>query len=251
MNGSMLPYNAAAPRGRVPYGNGPYPPPPVPRYYDYHHQSQAGVNSVGLRGLERLPPYEWKPAPSIIQVFPPRAPAMTNGRKRQNEEYSPHVVKRQRFDSSSYPSAGSPFIHAPPPHPPDQVVAGSSRSGFDRPYPSPHTHPCPQVPAVPETFTNLQIYAKDKLSGQMLDLFEACQQQSSDLARKEMCRARLQGDIQHVFETGRLYLTGSSMNGLSCRSSDADLCLVLKAKKRHDAIHVLSILQKSFKSLRE
>lgn len=26
----------------------------------------------------------------------------------------------------------------------------------------------------------------------------------------------------------RLYLTGSSMNGLGCRSSDADLCLVLK-----------------------
>lgn len=33
----------------------------------------------------------------------------------------------------------------------------------------------------------------------MVDLFEACQQQSSDLARKEMCRTRLQQDIQRVY----------------------------------------------------
>lgn len=87
----------------------------------------------------------------------------------------------------------------------------------------------------------------------MVELFEACQQQSSDLARKEMCRTRLQQDIQRVYAgvyeiqscsalafccdpyslsvflaVARLYLTGSSMNGLGCRSSDADLCLVLK-----------------------
>lgn len=77
------------------------------------------------------------------------------------------------------------------------------------------------------------------------------------------------------------------MNGLGCRSSDADLCLVLKGnvsindsmlrmsskvcvcvynhryllplkhlhvflfQKRHDPIHVLSVLQRSFKSLCE
>uniref|UniRef100_A0A671UZL1 polynucleotide adenylyltransferase n=1 Tax=Sparus aurata TaxID=8175 RepID=A0A671UZL1_SPAAU len=84
-----------------------------------------------------------------------------------------------------------------------------------------------------------------QLSGQMVDLFEACQQQSSDLARKEMCRTQLQQDIQ----LGRLYLTGSSMNGLGCRSSDADLCLVLKGNKRQDPIHVLSVLQRLFKTL--
>lgn len=92
-----------------------------------------------------------------------------------------------------------------------------------------------------------------QLSGQMVELFEACQQQPSDLERKEMCRARLQQDIQRVYSglyeirwrsapavccdsyslsvflaVARLYLTGSSMNGLGCRSSDADLCLVLK-----------------------
>lgn len=89
----------------------------------------------------------------------------------------------------------------------------------------------------------------------MVELFEACQQQTSDLARKEMCRTRLQQDIQRLYAgvTGiqsrsalafccnyyslnvflavaRLYMNGSSMNGLGCRSSDADLCLVLKGK---------------------
>uniref|UniRef100_A0A3Q2NZT7 polynucleotide adenylyltransferase n=1 Tax=Fundulus heteroclitus TaxID=8078 RepID=A0A3Q2NZT7_FUNHE len=66
------------------------------------------------------------------------------------------------------------------------------------------------------------------LSSQMVELFDACQQQPADLNRKEACRARLQQDIQHMFPAARLYLTGSSMNGLGCRSSDADLCLVIK-----------------------
>lgn len=85
-----------------------------------------------------------------------------------------------------------------------------------------------------------------------MELFEACRQQPSDLARKEMCRSRLQQDINRVYAGGfgilcsfqdysrendspsvffpvaRLYLTGSSMNELGCRSSDADLCLVTK-----------------------
>lgn len=95
-----------------------------------------------------------------------------------------------------------------------------------------------------------------QLSDQMVELFEACQQQDSDLAKKERCRTMLQESIlsvypglllniqnysmtwlvvviltQSVFLTAaRLYLTGSSMSGLGCRSSDADLCLVLKGK---------------------
>lgn len=87
----------------------------------------------------------------------------------------------------------------------------------------------------------------------MVELFEACQQQVSDLERKERVRARLQQEIQRVYAgererqpvflrdfpflvflfppllaVARLYLTGSSMNGLGCRSSDADLCLVIR-----------------------
>ncbi|XP_041792684.1 poly(A) RNA polymerase GLD2 [Chelmon rostratus] len=240
---------SAAPTGQSAYSNGLYPPPAVPLYHDYNHQSPAGVNSFYVPGLERLPTYKWKPTPSTPPVHPPRTPTMTNGRKRQNAEYSSHVVKRQRFDSSSHPSIGSSLIRTPPPRRPEQVVAGSSRSDFDRSYPSPHSHPHPQVPAVPDSSDSLQIYAKDKLSVQMVELFEACQQQSSDLTRKEMFRTRLQQDIQRVYAVARLYLTGSSMNGLGCRSSDADLCLVLKGKKRPDPIHVLSGLQRLFKSL--
>ncbi|XP_071338867.1 poly(A) RNA polymerase GLD2 [Trachinotus anak] len=245
---------SAAPRGRSAYSNGLYPPPPVPRRYDYNHQSLPGVNSFFVPGLERFPPYEWKPPPSTSPAPPSsHTPTMTSGRKRQNDDYSLHVVKRQRLDSSSHPRIGSPVIRAPPPpRHPDQAVAGSSRSslsGFDRSYPSPHSHPHPQMIVLPESSNSLQDYAKDKLSDQMVELFEACQQQPSDLAQKEMCRARLQQDIQRVYAVARLYLTGSSMNGLGCRSSDADLCLVLKGNKRPDPIHVLSVLQRLFKTL--
>lgn len=38
-----------------------------------------------------------------------------------------------------------------------------------------------------------------QLSGQMVELFEACQQQSTDLERKELCRAQLQREIQRLF----------------------------------------------------
>ena len=33
----------------------------------------------------------------------------------------------------------------------------------------------------------------------MVELFEACQQQSSDLVQKEMCRTRLQQAVQGVY----------------------------------------------------
>ncbi|XP_033474392.1 poly(A) RNA polymerase GLD2 [Epinephelus lanceolatus] len=310
-NRSMFP-RSAAPRGQAAYRNGLYPPPPVPRSYDYNHQSSAGVNSFYVPELDRLPRYEWTPRPlsPVPHLVPaPHTPTMTNGRKRQNDEYSPYVVKRQRLDSpsrpsigsplprapaprrrdqavaglsrssvgfesrfpspparihpqvtgrptpaqhldsSSYPSISSPLPRAPAPSRPDQAVAGSSRSsfGFDSRYPSPPARIHPQVSAVPESSKSLQAYAQDKLSEQMVELFEACQQQASDLLRKEMCRVQLQSDIQSVFAVARLYLTGSSMNGLGCRSSDADLCLVLDGNKRPEAIHALSVLQRLFK----
>ncbi|XP_035849732.1 poly(A) RNA polymerase GLD2 isoform X2 [Sander lucioperca] len=242
----MFPRSAAQ-RGRSAYRDGLYPPPPVPICYDYNHQRLAVVN--------RLPTYEWKPYPALFPV-PPRVPApytptTPNRRKRQNDEYSPHVVKRQRLESPSHPLVGSPIPPATPPRHPDQAVPGSSRSsfGFDSCYPSPRAHIHPQVNAVPESSNSLQAYAKDKLSDQMVELFEACQQQTSDLARKETCRTRLQKDIQSIYAVARLYLTGSSMNGLGCRSSDADLCLVLKGNNRPDPIHVLTVLQRLFKSL--
>ncbi|XP_028270329.1 poly(A) RNA polymerase GLD2 [Parambassis ranga] len=252
---------SAAPRGRPANSNGLYPPLSAPRYYEYNHQTWTGVDSFYTHGPERLPPYEWKPS-STTTVGPPRMPAVTNSRKRQNEQYSPHAVKRQRIDFPPHPSTGPPCIRAhPPPHLPPpcrsaQAVAESSTSslsvggGFaNRSYSSSHFQVRPQVPAVPESHNTLQAYAKDKLSAQMVELFEACQQQPSDLERKEMCRTRLQQEIQRIFATARLYLTGSSMSGLGCRSSDADLCLVIRGNKRPDPIRVLSHLQKHFRTL--
>lgn len=83
--------------------------------------------------------------------------------RRQNDEYSPHVVKRQRLDSSPHPIIGSPVIQTPRPHRPDHAVAGSSRSSFDRSYPRSHTNPHPLVPAVPESSSSLRTYAKDRV----------------------------------------------------------------------------------------
>ncbi|CAI9545777.1 unnamed protein product, partial [Staurois parvus] len=86
-----------------------------------------------------------------------------------------------------------------------------------------------------------------QLSQQILDLFQACQQQVTDLKKKDVCRAELQREIQHIFPQSRLYLVGSSLNGFGTRSSDADLCLVIKEEpvfwqmnQKTEARHILS-----------
>lgn len=38
-----------------------------------------------------------------------------------------------------------------------------------------------------------------QLSQQILDLFHTCEQKVEDLEKKELCRARLQTDIQRLF----------------------------------------------------
>lgn len=206
-------------------------------------------------------------------------------------------MKRQRLDSPSHTRIGPPLIRAPPPpRHPDHAVAGSSTSsfsGFDHSYPSPHSHPRPQEPAVPESSNSLQAYAKDKVYSDGLSLqltyiksdcvwvcVRACRYALvratcvcalSWVVRWWSCLRHASSKLQiwigrrgavhgcsktysesmqvcmtcihspstltsccdsyslNVFLTvARLYLTGSSMNGLGCRSSDADLCLVLK-----------------------
>ncbi|TWW60076.1 Poly(A) RNA polymerase GLD2 [Takifugu flavidus] len=124
----------------------------------------------------------------------PRYPNLDGVNRRQNSDYSPHVVKHPRLDSTSHPFMSPPVIRMPPPNQPDRAVAGSSRLDYDRYYSSPYSRPHP-----PESPTSSQIYAKDKLSDQIVELFEACRQQPSDLARKEMCRSRLQQDINRVY----------------------------------------------------
>ncbi|KAF7660168.1 hypothetical protein LDENG_00286920 [Lucifuga dentata] len=251
---------SAAPSGRPVYTNGLSPS--VPRHL--HHQRPAASNRFHGPGPDSLPTYEWKPTSALSPALPPvpRRPlpppslhirTMENGRKRPNDEYSLHAMKRQRLDPSPHPQRNIPFIQTPPPldnH--DQEVAGTSgvpHTSFDLSHPSPHSQPHPHAPAVPANSNTLQFYAKDKLSSQMVELFEACQQQDSDLLRKERCRIQLQRDIQSIFPAARLYLTGSSMNGLGCRSSDADMCLVLKGFRRPDPIYILSVLHRLFNSL--
>ncbi|KAF1547312.1 Poly(A) RNA polymerase GLD2, partial [Eudyptula minor] len=101
-----------------------------------------------------------------------------------------------------------------------------------------------------------------KLSQQVLELFQACQQQTYDLNRKELCRTELQREIQRIFPQSRLFLVGSSLNGFGTRSSDGDLCLVVKEEpiptsffnfnivfqvnQKTEARHILSLVQKLF-----
>uniref|UniRef100_A0A8C9VV06 polynucleotide adenylyltransferase n=1 Tax=Scleropages formosus TaxID=113540 RepID=A0A8C9VV06_SCLFO len=76
------------------------------------------------------------------------------------------------------------------------------------------------------------------LSQQILALFQACQQQNDDLEKKE----RLYFPSLYEF-----YLAGSTLNGFGSRSSDADLCLVIKdgsVDQRTDAVYILSLIRK-------
>uniref|UniRef100_A0A8C8E1U3 polynucleotide adenylyltransferase n=1 Tax=Oryzias sinensis TaxID=183150 RepID=A0A8C8E1U3_9TELE len=150
---------------------------------------------------------------------------LTGSSRRPNADNTPYFEKRQRLDPPSHATASSALNWAPPPSRlPHQAVAAPSTpalSCLDPFGPSRHISTPHQGQTVPKSFNSLQ------LSRQMVELFEACQQQSIDLERKEVFRARLQEDIQSIFSVARLYLTGSSMNGLGCRSSDADLCLVI------------------------
>lgn len=109
------------------------------------------------------------------------------------------------------------------------------------------------------------------MSQQILELFEACQQQVSDLKKKELCRTELQREIQLLFPRmfpyfacsliicipililsktlqfssisleSRLFLVGSSLNGFGTRSSDGDLCLVVKEEPVSNETFILSV----------
>ncbi|XP_078533892.1 poly(A) RNA polymerase GLD2 [Lissotriton helveticus] len=93
------------------------------------------------------------------------------------------------------------------------------------------------------------IYTPDPLSLQILELFQACQQQAGDLKKKDICRAELQREIQQMFPHSRLYLVGSSLNGFGTRGSDADLCLVMQEElvnQETEARQILGMILKYF-----
>ncbi|XP_027738305.1 poly(A) RNA polymerase GLD2 isoform X1 [Empidonax traillii] len=175
------------------------------------------------------------------------------GRKRQNEQSVSYNVKRQRINSQN---SDTTVVNQPVP------LAEERRHSFPGPISiqsppflargSPALARC--VPPLQDTLfldpTEARLpLAKDELSQQVLELFQACRQQASDLDRKELCRTELQREIQLIFPQSRLYLVGSSLNGFGTRSSDADLCLVVQEEpvnQKTEARRILSLVQKLF-----
>ncbi|XP_077418389.1 poly(A) RNA polymerase GLD2 isoform X2 [Vanacampus margaritifer] len=230
----------ASPRGRPAYNPRPAPVNP-------HFNQHGAVDDNDVPAHDRLPHYEWKP--STLPVPPPPHPR-SDWRKRKLEDSDSPLVKRLRGDDFSSLPPGQPGVrHPSPSFSPDQALAGCSSSspGFDRPLPSPRSRAHPHVPAIPRCPMNPPFH-DDKLSAQMVMLFEMCQQQPSDLCRKEACRSLLQQDIR-VSRMGQLYMTGSTMSGFASRSSDADLCYVLHESIKADPVSVLSTLQRIMRSM--
>ncbi|XP_007441079.1 poly(A) RNA polymerase GLD2 [Python bivittatus] len=178
-------------------------------------------------------------------------PMLFRCRKRLKEQHLPYEVKRQRFHSPHHELTSAnqavPLIedhrHSFP---------GSISSPlFQAHYISDLTGCVPPLrePCFTEAIEATLPIAKDKLSQQVLELFQACQQQIYDLNKKELCRTQLQREIQQIFPNSRLFLVGSSLNGFGTRSSDGDLCLVVKEEpmnQKTEARHILSLLQKHF-----
>ncbi|XP_075581973.1 poly(A) RNA polymerase GLD2 isoform X4 [Pelecanus crispus] len=173
------------------------------------------------------------------------------GRKRLSEQNVPHDVKRQRFQSHR---SETTVVNQAVPLPEDRRYSfpGSVQSPlFYARYVPDLTGYLPplQDTLFPNPVETTLPVAKDKLSQQVLELFQACQQQTCDLNRKELCRTEIQREIQRIFPQSRLFLVGSSLNGFGTRSSDGDLCLVIKEEpvnQKTEARHILSLVQKLF-----
>ncbi|NWZ32173.1 GLD2 polymerase, partial [Asarcornis scutulata] len=188
------------------------------------------------------------------------APVSFRGRKRLSDQSVLYDTKRQRFDSLHFETT---IVNQVVPLPEEPTCS------FPSSIPSPlFTRYLPDVTAcVPplqdsSSVTKITLpVAKDKLSQQVLELFQVCQQQTCDLNKKELCRIGIQREIQQIFPQSRLFLVGSSLNGFGTRSSDGDLCLVVKdepvmsffnfsiifqVNQKTEARHVLSLVQKLF-----
>ncbi|XP_008939825.1 PREDICTED: poly(A) RNA polymerase GLD2, partial [Merops nubicus] len=170
---------------------------------------------------------------------------------RRSKESIPHDAKRQRFHAYQYETT---VVNQAVPLPEERRCSFPGSVQF----PLLHTWCLPDVTGsiqplqdtlFPDpTETKLPV-AKDKLSQQVLDLFQACQQRTCDLNRKELCRTELQREIKLIFPQSRLFLVGSSLNGFGTRSSDGDLCLVVTEEpvnQKTEARNILSLVQKLF-----
>ncbi|XP_071437039.1 poly(A) RNA polymerase GLD2 isoform X2 [Pithys albifrons albifrons] len=175
------------------------------------------------------------------------------GRKRPHEESISRDVKQQRIDSQN---SDTTVLNQSVPSPEERRQSLprpiSVQSPQFLPSGSPALTSC--VPPLRDTLfpdpTEIRPpVAKDQLSQQILELFQACRQQASDLNRKELCRTELQREIQLIFPQSRLYLVGSSLNGFGTRSSDGDLCLIVKEQpvnQKTEARCILSLVHRLF-----
>ncbi|XP_015704097.1 poly(A) RNA polymerase GLD2 isoform X2 [Coturnix japonica] len=167
------------------------------------------------------------------------------GKKRLSEQSVPFGVKRQRYRS---PHRETHAVNQAVPSPEQSARLFSGCNARYVPDLGIHVPRLQDILFPPVTETTLPV-AKDKLSLQVLKLFEACQQQTCDLNRKELCRSELQREIQRIFPCSRLFLVGSSLNGFGTRTSDGDLCLVVTEEpvnQKTEARHILSLVHKLF-----
>lgn len=213
----------------------------------YSHQqlidAQFNFQNVDLSRAVSLQPLTYGTVSPIQTSTSP----LFRGRKRISDEKAfPLDGKRQRFHS---------------PHQEPTIINQLVPLSGDRRYSMPplfHTHYVPEIVRCVPPLREIPLLepreitlpeAKDKLSQQILELFETCQQQASDLKKKELCRAQLQREIQLLFPQSRLFLVGSSLNGFGARSSDGDLCLVVKEEpvnQKTEARHILTLVHKHF-----
>ncbi|XP_030323620.1 poly(A) RNA polymerase GLD2 isoform X3 [Calypte anna] len=233
--------------------------PPAHASYQQTAGSQFNFqNTVLSRALlsgtfATIPAVALQPEPyrSGSPAYTSDSPMPFRGRKRLSEQSIPLNVKRQRLHSHHSETTAA-NLAVPLPEERRYSFPASGHSPLLRSCQVPSAAGC--VPSFGDNFlpdpieTTLPV-AKDKLSQQVLELFQACQQQTCDLNRKELCRVELQREIQRIFPHSRLFLVGSTLNGFGTRSSDGDLCLVVKEEpvnQKTEARHILSVVQKLF-----
>ncbi|NXU20462.1 GLD2 polymerase, partial [Pardalotus punctatus] len=234
-----------------------------------------------------VPPLNFRTAVGNIEATPAVTPVVTlqpmtyesvspvstsdaltsfQGRKRQSQQSVPDDAKRQRIHSRD---SDTTVLNQAVPLPEERRRSFPASVSIQSPVLGTHGSPaligC--VPPLQDTLfpcpreTRLPV-AKDELSRQVLELFQACRQQASDLNRKELCRTELQKEIQLIFPQSRLFLVGSSLNGFGTHTSDGDLCLVVKEEpipifffnfntifqvnQKTEARRILSLVQKLF-----
>ncbi|XP_066469932.1 poly(A) RNA polymerase GLD2 isoform X2 [Tiliqua scincoides] len=217
-----------------------------------HPQFQSTTSLVS-GNLSTVPPVSSPPVTyrNGSPVRTSAAPTAFRGRKRLKEQDVHYEVKRQRFHSPHHESTSTNHT-VPLPEDRRRSFPGSISSPlYQAHYISDLTRCVPPLreASFPDPIEAALPVAKDKLSRQVLELFQACQQQTLDLNKKELCRTQLQREIQQIFPNSRLFLVGSSLNGFGTRSSDGDLCLVVQEEpmnQKTEARHILSLLQKHF-----